>query len=382
MLADRVAVRHDCAMDFAKAGLLEGLDGEERASRERLLERLHTEGFTLEQLRRAVAEERLALLLVERVLGGRHTAREVEQSTGLAADLALRIRRVAGLPGAGPDDRVFDDDDAAAAAATKQFLDAGFDERAVLEITRVLGEGMARGAATTSAAFAGAFMSPGSNEDEVALRFAALSEQLVPAMTPVLVALFKSHLRDSVQRGVLGREELRTGQIDDEQQVAVCFADLVGFTRLGGELELRELGGVAGTLAELAAAVTHPPVRLVKTIGDAAMFVCREPAPLVDTALSLLEDGHRADLPSLRAGVATGPALLRAGDYYGPSVNLASRVTGFARPDSVLCTQDVHDAASAAFDWSFAGKHRLKGIREPLALFRARRVQDQAAVRS
>jgi adenylate cyclase len=363
-------------MDFAAAGLLDDLEGEERAARERLLERLHAEGFTLEQLRQAIAEDRLVLLLVDRVLGGRYTAREVEQRTGLAASVVLRIRRIAGLPESGPDDRVFDDDDIAAAVATKQFLEAGFSEQAVFEITRVLGEGMARAAATTTAAFAAAFLAPGEDENEVALRFAALSEQLVPAITPVLVALFKSQLRESVEQGVLGRDELRAGQLHDEQQVAVCFADLVGFTRLGGELELRALGGVAGTLAQLATDAAKPPVRLVKTIGDAAMFVCRDPAPLVETALQLLEAGNESDLPSLRAGVATGPALIRAGDYYGPSVNLASRVTGFARPDSVLCTQEVHDAAPETFDWSFAGRHRLKGIREPIALFRARRLRS------
>ena len=114
-------------------------------------------------------------------------------------------------------------------------------------------------------------------------------------------------------------------------------------------------------------------MRLVKTIGDAAMFVSPDPAAVVSVALSLLEAVQAADLPSLRAGVALGPALQRAGDYYGHAVNLASRVTGVARPDSVLCTQEVHDAAPDRFDWSFAGKHKLKGMSEPISLHRARR---------
>src|SRR5205085_1315694 len=103
-------------------------------------------------------------------------------------------------------------------------------------------------------------------------------------------------------------------------------------------------------------------VRLVKTIGDAAMFVSREPAPLVEVALSLVEAVERAEMPALRAGVAWGPALQRAGDFYGNTVNLASRVTGIARAGSVLCTKEIRDAAPDRFDWSFAGRHRMKGV--------------------
>ncbi|MGZ4350065.1 MAG: adenylate/guanylate cyclase domain-containing protein, partial [Solirubrobacteraceae bacterium] len=82
-------------------------------------------------------------------------------------------------------------------------------------------------------------------------------------------------------------------------------------------------------------------------------------------------------LPSLRAGVAFGPALVRAGDYFGNSVNLASRVTGVARPGSVLCTREVRDAARDDFDWSPAGRHKLKGVTGPTPLYRARHKHAQ-----
>jgi adenylate cyclase len=77
--------------------------------------------------------------------------------------------------------------------------------------------------------------------------------------------------------------------------------------------------------------------------------------------------------------VVWGPALQRAGDYYGHAVNLASRVTGVARPDSVLCTQEVHDAAPDEFNWSFARRHRLKGMSEVISLYRARRLDDEGS---
>jgi adenylate cyclase len=368
-------------MDFAAAGLLDGLDPEERSAREHLLESLAADGFSLEELQSAVAENRLALLPVERVLGGQYTAIEVAERTGLPVELLVRMRRLLGLPECGPGDRVFSDEEAAAAQSTQMFLDAGLGEEAIAEITRVLGEGMARVAATTTAAFADAFLHPGDSEQDVAWRFAELTERLTPAIGPVLLAAYKAQLRDSVQRGMISRAELAAGHLAGEQEMAVCFADLVGFTRLGDELEAQELGGVIGAFAELAAGVTGPRVRLVKMIGDAAMLVSREAGPLVGAALALQEAVRAADLPSVRAGVACGRALLRAGDVYGHAVNLASRVTGVARPASVLCTKEVRNAGPDEFDWSFAGRHRLKGIGEAVPLYRARPLDPETGER-
>ncbi len=367
-------------MDFDQAGLLDGLEGDDRAARERLLERLAGVGYTLEELKSAVNEDRLPLLLVERVLGGRYTAKELEDRTGFPAAQMLRIRRLLGLPEPSPQDRVYGEEEIDAAKSISLFLESGLGEDSIAEIARVLGEGMARLAATTSAAFVEAFLEPGDGEDEVAERFAMLAEQLVPAIDPVLRAGYRQHLAESVRRGMLSAAERESGEAGGTQQITVCFVDMVGFTHLGAQIEPQELGGLASRLAELATDVTEPPVRLVKTIGDAAMFISPDSAALVSVALSLLEAVQAADLPSLRAGVASGAALQRAGDYYGHAVNLASRVTGVARPGSVLCTQEVHDAAPDQFDWSFARKHKLKGMSDAVSLYRARRLGgDDAA---
>jgi adenylate cyclase len=364
-------------MDFST--LLDGLEGEDRAARERLLERLADEGYTLEEMRAAIEEDRLALLLVERVLGGRYTAKELAKESGLPAAQMLRIRRLLGLPEPGPDEPVFGDEEVDAAKSISMFLASGLGQESIAEITRVLGEGMSRLAATTAAAFVDAFLEPGDSEDEVAERFAVLAEQLIPAIDPVLRAAYRQHLAESVRRGMLSSADRESGEVAGAQELSVCFVDMVGFTRLGAQIEAQELGSMASKLAELATDVTQPPVRLVKTIGDAAMFVSPDPAAVVSVALSLLEAVEVAELPSLRAGVAWGPALQRAGDYYGHAVNLASRVTGVARPGSVLCTQEVRDAAPDQFDWSFARKHKLKGMSEAVSLYRARRLDDVAS---
>ena len=121
---------------------------------------------------------------------------------------------------------------------------------------------------------------------------------------------------------------------------------MVDFTHLGETLDPEALGSVTGRLGELAAAAIEPPVRLVKLIGDAAMFVGPEPRPVVEAGLELVEEAaHEGDeFPLLRAGLARGEALPRGGDWYGRPVNLASRITAIARPDSVLTDPAVHDA--------------------------------------
>jgi adenylate cyclase len=372
MVANGPDIGQDETVDFDDDQWLAGLDGSEREQRRKLLRLLADDGFSEQELRVAVAENRLALLPVDRTLGGTHSAREIEQRSGLPADVLVRMRRRVGLTEPRVDERVFSETDIEAARSTKMFLDAGFSEDAIIEITAVLGEGMSRLAATITASFLQTFLRKGDSEEEVALRFAQLAEQLTPAAEPILVSAFNAHLRDAVRRGMLGRRELATGE-PPEQQLCICFADLVGFTRLGSELAVGEVGSVAGRLGRLAADTVRPPVRLVKTIGDAAMFVSPEPAPIVAVALELVDAVAAEDLPSLRAGIGFGAVTLRAGDYFGNTVNVASRVTGAARPDSVLCTAEVRDACAEQFDWSFAGRHRLKGVAGPTPLYRARK---------
>src|SRR5439155_12927528 len=108
---------------------------------------------------------------------------------------------------------------------------------------------------------------------------------------------------------------------------------VVGFTRLGEEVPPDELGRVADRLGAIAAEVVAPPVRVVKTIGDAVMLVSPESGPLVASALDLVAavDGEGSAFTQLRVGADAGSALSRAGDWYGRPVNIASRVTGIAR---------------------------------------------------
>ena len=220
------------------------------------------------------------------------------------------------------------------------------------------------------------------SESELAGRYAEAAAQLYPLVDPMLSNVLALHLRHATQSEVISAIERSGGRLPGSRDVAVCFADLVGFTRLGEEVAPDELGRLAVRLEMLAAEATEPPVRLVKTIGDAAMLASPEPEPLLDVALHLIDaaDAEGEEFPQLRAGVALGAAVPRAGDWFGRPVNLASRITAIARPGSLLAEREVRESARDAYQWSYAGERRLRGIRDPVPLFRARRGQAQHGV--
>jgi adenylate cyclase len=252
-------------------------------------------------------------------------------------------------------------------------METGLPREALLQGAREFGEAAAQAANASRLLVAESFIRPGDTEQEVALRYAAAARALHPPTQETLKYLYTSHLREQVRNDMIAAADLKQGRIAGTRQVAVCFADLVGFTSLGQEAGAEHLGTVATTFRSLATEVARPPVSLIKMIGDAAMLVAPEPERLLDAALSLIARTEQEELPQLRAGVAMGEALNRWGDWYGSPVNVASRVTSVARPSSVLATREVRDAAPDDFAWSFAGRQRLKGLASEVALYRCRR---------
>ncbi|MDX6669579.1 MAG: adenylate cyclase, partial [Solirubrobacteraceae bacterium] len=269
--------------DFAAEGLLEGLEGEEREARLELLGQLHAAGVPVDELKQAVAEERLALVPVELVLGGegKYTAAEVAQRAGIDAEYLRRQRLALGLPVPGEDAAVFTDEDVEAARRAARFIEAGMDVEGSIETARVFGEAMSRVAAAVRNLVGRSLVRPGDTERDLGLRYAEATRATAPLLGPMLEYVLQQHVREQLRTDVITRSEMASGELlPGSHGVTVCFADLVGFTRLGAEIPADELGVVAGRLAELATETLESPVRLVKTIGDAAMLVSPEPRPL------------------------------------------------------------------------------------------------------
>jgi adenylate cyclase len=369
-------------IDFEAEGLLEGLEGAAREDRRKLLQWLTTEGVPVEELRRAVDEDRLALLPVERDLAGgelAYTANEIASLSGLDRDFLDRDWRALGIALAHPDEAHYTEADLEAARRVAAVLAAGIPEDDAIAFARVLGMATSQVAAAARGLVGGTFSRPGDTEHDLAMRLRDAARALGPILADSVSYAVQLHLREQIRHDVAGADSVVAGTLAGAAEVTVCFADMVGFTRLGERLPVEELGAVSERLAELAAEVATPPVRLVKLIGDAAMLVGPEPGGVLDAALGLLdaaEDDAR-DLPLLRAGVARGRAVARAGDWYGRPVNLASRITAIARPASVLADGVVREAAGGGYNWSFAGARRVKGIEGPVKLFRCRRVDHR-----
>src|SRR4051812_20938 len=367
-------------IDWEAEGLLEGLDEEARRSRVELLEALTAEGCSLEDIKHADAEGQLLFMLAGRAidLELKYTFDDLVERSGVDEGLVVRLIRAQGFPVL-MEGRAYTDADVTTTKAVKGFLDAGLDVQDLLTVSRLLGRGFEQAAQAMRGSAMRMVLEPGLGERDLAIRYAHAAGALTPMTEPLLGHLLRLHLAKSVQTEVVGAEERQTGRLPGARPVVVGFADLVGFTRLGEEVPPDELGAVAGRLEEMVLDVIGPPVRFVKTIGDAAMLVSPEGEPLLETTLALVDaaDAEGEAFPQLRAGLAAGEALSRAGDWFGRPANMASRLTAIARPGSVLTTEKLYEMAPDRFRWSKAGIRNIKGIPDPVPLWRVRRPEPE-----
>ncbi|WP_197694669.1 adenylate/guanylate cyclase domain-containing protein [Mycobacterium sp. 852002-51971_SCH5477799-a] len=358
--------------------LLEGLEGSARTERAELVKWLFEQGVTAEEIRTTNPP---LLLATRHLIGDDGTyvsAREISESHGIDLGLLQRVQRAIGLARVDdPDAAVHMRADGEAAAFTQRFVQLGLDPEQLVLVVRVLAEGLSRTAEVMRYTALSAIMRPGASELEIAKASKALVTEIAPMLGPMVEHMLFMQLRHMMETEAVNAAERAAGKpLPGARQITVAFADLVGFTRIGEAVTPEELGHLANRLAILARDMTVPPVRFIKTIGDAVMFVCPDPLPLLDVILKLVEAVDTDnDFPRLRAGLASGMAVSRAGDWFGSPVNVASRVTNVARPGTVVVADSVWDdiGDSGEFSASYAGARHLKGIKNEVKLFRIRR---------
>jgi adenylate cyclase len=345
--------------------LLGGLTGEVRSQRAELLEWLLTKGFDVDQIQRALIP---MLVPVNRVIGDdgtRTTTRQVAEEHGFDEHLLRRLHLAAGFPAdGGTDSTDLSRADAESVLRAKAYLDVGFDTDDVVTIVRVLAEGLGRTAEAMRKAALKAVLVPGSTELQLAEAFERLADQLGGVVGPLVTDVMLMQLRRSFETEAVSFAERTSGNLSGARKVTVAFADLVGFTDLGEIMAPEYLERTASRLVELAREAVVAPVRYVKAIGDAVMFVSTDAAALVDVVIALTWRTEELGLPRIRAGIASGSAVSHSGDWYGRPVNLASRITDVARPGSVVTSTAVREELAHRTDlhWRAFGPRMLKGI--------------------
>jgi adenylate cyclase len=363
--------------DIEALGLLEGLQGRARQERAELIGWLLAQGFDLDQIRSVFSP---MLLPANRMIGDDGTlvsAREISESSGVSLELLQRLHRAVGLVRAeDPDARLQSRADAESVLGAARMVDLGLDPAQVVLIVRLLMDGLTGAAVTMRHAALQVLLHPGATELELAQAFEVLAHDAEPLFGPMVEALLRLALRHSFETEAINAVERAAGTLPGAREVAVAFADLVGFTRLGEQMPPEDLGLVAIRLADLARDVVASPVQFVKTIGDAVMLVRSDPLKLLLTVLDLVDAAAADDFPRLRVGLAFGRAVNRAGDWYGSPVNLASRVTSAAPASTVRVTESARKVIGdpAGIEWSVAEARHLKGVRGEVQLYGARRL--------
>jgi adenylate cyclase len=362
--------------DVEALGLLDGLHGQARTERRELIEWLLERGFSIGQIRGALSP---MVLPADRVIGDDRTlasAREIADGTGVPLDLLQQLHRAAGLVRVqDPDTRLASRADAESVVLAARLIDLGFAPEYVVAFVRLVMDGLTRAAATMRRAALKTLLRPGATELQLARDLESLAQQAEPLLGPIMNDLMRLALRQSFETEAINAAERAAGTLPGSRAVGIAFADLVGFTRLGEQLPPEDLGLVAERLNHLTREVVASPVHFIKTLGDAVMLVCPDPLQLLRVVLDLVEVAASVDLPPLRAGLAFGHSVNRAGDWYGSPVNLASRVASAAPAGAVRVSESARVAMGEAPDirWSLVGARHFKNVRGEVLIYDAHR---------
>jgi adenylate cyclase len=344
-----------------------------------LLEWLAEQGVTIEQMVDADERDHLTGIAGDLALrpGERLTSREFAELAGLSVEDVQRLTLAIGRPVVDPDERAFTADDAEAFRLFSVSAEL-FGEEALLRILRVVGSSLSRISDAAVSLFLSDVETPLADAHAGELALAKANLDAIAALSvlrTVMEIVFRAHMENSIARNRAARVESGSRVT---VVVAVGFVDLVGFTPLSQQVPVAELGGVVDEFEGAAYdTVAAHGGRVVKLIGDEVMFVALDAAAAAEIGLSLVERFGRSDASvTPRGGLAMGEVLTRGGDYYGPVVNLASRIADLAVPNEILVTGELRERAEksvAPLAFDAAGRRMLKGFAEPVELFALRR---------
>ena len=395
-LADLAGVTEAEVRRLVELGVLVARDGagpflETDVPKVRLATACEQAGLPMEGIAAAIRAGRLSFAFLEAspyrqwaVRSGR-TYRQVSQETGVPLELLGSALEAIGFARMAPDELIREDE-LEVVPLLQLGLSSGFlDQVWSTRLGRGYQEGLGLVAGVEREVWQARFMAPllvaGADRQSAMERAAQRAGDLDP--TSVLDrALLGAYRRQQELAWVEQLVEDIEAALDDTGVLgrpgrvpAMCFLDLVGYTRLTEERGDQ----VAAELAEALAILVNRSAREhggvpVKWLGDGVMVWFREPARAVLAAMDLVEQLPQAGLPAAHVAVAAGPVVVQGGDYFGRTVNLAARIAAYASAGRVLVSERVAEAAPPeGVTFVELGQVQLDGIAQPVRLLEARR---------
>jgi adenylate cyclase len=356
--------------------------------RVKLIDALERSGIRLEDLGRAVRSGRLSFAFLDLLFTdpkgySTKTYKDVCAEYGWTMEFVERIHEALGLPVPSTEDRVREDD--MQMFPIGQFaLATGVPEAGAVRSLRVYAENLRRITLAESQFFhtylEEPMLSAGMSEAQILEIASQVSPRLRANVEGMIWWLYHRHQEHSIIEHLVSHVEEALEQAGvsprrEDRPPAIVFLDLAGYTRLTEE---RGDDAAAELAASLAGLVQRESQRRggrpVKWLGDGVMFHFPDPGQAVLCSLDLVEKAPAAGMPPAHVGVNAGPVVFRDGDYFGRTVNVASRIAGRAGPGEVLASESAVDSCSAeGVRFDHLGPVELKGVARPIQVFRAAR---------
>jgi len=308
------------------------------------------------------------------------TFSQFAERTGTPVQLLMLIREAAGSPSPLPGDP-FREEELPYADFIEAQVRAGFSPAGIEQFLRVHGDSLRRMAETESDWWRSEVIMPamaaGKRPDEIlGVDFA---HQMSLLSEGALIGMYHLQQKQAWTTTIIEGLEMQLAAAGLHSRLdhppAMCFLDITGYTRL-----TQERGDVAAAQVaeELGRLVQRTSVkyggRPVKWLGDGVMFFFPNPSPGVVAALEMVAGLAEVGMPPAHVGLHAGPVIFQGGDYYGQTVNMASRIADHARPGQVLVSREVAAAADPAeVVFRDVGPVELKGVVGAVDLLEASR---------
>jgi adenylate cyclase len=351
-----------------------------------LVKSLVQSGIPLEGLGAAIRDGSVSLDFLDAAaferfsaLSGR-TFAEMAEERGIPVELLLFIREAAGSATPRPEDRIRDEE--------LPFVDlfdvaiaGGIRTAAIQRLIRTGSDAMRRVAETESAMWHEEVIVPalqrGIRLD--AVLGGELGDRMSPLSERTVLAMYHLQQGRAWTRNIIEGIEQQLAAAGLHSRLArppaMCFLDITGYTRLTaerGDAAAAELAEELGSVVRQTS--VHHGGRAVKWLGDGVMLHFPHPGAGVVAALEMVGELESAGLPPAHVGLHAGPVIFQEGDYYGQTVNLASRIADYAQAGEVIVSQTVVDAADEApVAFREIGPVELKGVAGAMLLYGASR---------